>query len=733
MIPEFLSGPCFGDATPECTPSGEESNSLEGQTLRDGALTLGDKSGQLGTEIQGSLPGPAHDNEDGQLIPLSQGPQEHRAEVHAAGPANLYPDLMDMDINAFLIEPRKESEGETWDYDRAVRKDEDGEDVVEPAESEEHITSITPGLQDQPHLEFQDSSNDQGLAPVAQTGETLDAGPVDNEEDHEEEHDASLIQVPMEIVQPGNPDYENEEDEEWLEQDPQEDNMSSSPRSSSPPALFTSSPELSQSWSAAYSSSPPAVEPRSFGYRLPSSSPDYTYEKSHAIEMRDATRLDNMTELLEGAETHPNPPIEALVPRDEWNIVKDAAFPANREDANEPVLILDELPLGAVSQQPETEKAITKTNLEAGDEETRFGYGASVQIAQRLETHRPSKGSKEPNETPQEEVKECERSVFPSPHAVPSKYFLLREQKIGDSSDQTPGVVQLPAQNHESIAAEPSTSVIESQQSVAFRPMQPAVPNPRRPTIAGQKLQAKKLAKPFRCPTITVPPKPLKPNTPVSSSRDEPVQNARQPADKDNSMGVKVEDSKIQHRTKRAAAQFKSPLTVQSSDDQICVRPTLTIQALERRLQLLKRAVKVVKEEEEATLKQLIHKWTEAGREIAWEVWTLVKDSAAQENDWHPRIGKRKLQDGWGWDKGPDSKKGNRGSELWGWAVDGQDDGSGERGLALSLEGDASEDDKFGPEVEEGEVRQDTIGTMLAQLGICHTTLGWSEEEGSFV
>ncbi|KAH6915395.1 hypothetical protein BKA70DRAFT_1258841 [Coprinopsis sp. MPI-PUGE-AT-0042] len=267
----------------------------------------------------------------------------------------------------------------------------------------------------------------------------------------------------------------------------------------------------------------------------------------------------------------------------------------------------------------------------------------------------------------------------------------------------------------------------------AVRPKVQLIPNPRRPTAAGQKLQEKKLAKPFKCPTITAP--APKPSSIASSSRDaglraEPTGfDLPQPRLDTLSKDAKAlkEDTKIKHRTVRASAQFKLPLAI--APEQTLVRPTPTVQALERKVQILKRALKVTKENEEEVLEGLIHKWTEAGREIAYEVWTLVKDTT--QNDDNDRrnggiSGKRKVEDGWGWDEGPDSKKAK---ESWGWDASSSDsepvEGYGNEYETSADSGDTEEDME--------EVKHDTIGTMLAQLGICPDTLGWNEEEGCFV
>jgi len=151
------------------------------------------------------------------------------------------------------------------------------------------------------------------------------------------------------------------------------------------------------------------------------------------------------------------------------------------------------------------------------------------------------------------------------------------------------------------------------------------------------------------------------------------------------------------NRTKRAAAQFKSPLAPGSANAISAVRLTPTIQAMERKVQLLKRALKVKTEGEEETLVNLVKKWTEAGREAAYELWGLVKD-----------MGDGGRKEGW------------NGNGSWGWA--GYDELNPVKGRK---EKEAS--------CEEEERHVDTLGTMLKQLGIMPLTLGWNEEEEVFM
>jgi hypothetical protein len=177
-------------------------------------------------------------------------------------------------------------------------------------------------------------------------------------------------------------------------------------------------------------------------------------------------------------------------------------------------------------------------------------------------------------------------------------------------------------------------------------------------------------------------------------------------------------DSKIKYRTARAATQFKSPLSASNAlDSSSLVRLTPTIQALERKLQILKRAVKVREDVQEEVLEGLVKKWTEAGREVAWEVWNLIKDNASSDmGDGNSQSSKKRTFKGsWGWES-PGGAKKTRGEEIernWGWDV-----------VPISSRSE---------EEEEDDAPKHNLGTMLRQLGVAADTLGWDDDEDSFI
>ena len=248
------------------------------------------------------------------------------------------------------------------------------------------------------------------------------------------------------------------------------------------------------------------------------------------------------------------------------------------------------------------------------------------------------------------------------------------------------------------------------------------IPYPKRPSIAVHRLQQKKLAQPFRSPVL---PQASKVETRLKTSAtdlraDAVSSRSLTPKEEDSEKHVSSSsttlDSKIKYRTARAAAQFKSPLSAPNMlKDSSLVRLTPTIQALERKLQILKRAVKVREDVQEEVLEGLVKKWTEAGREVAWEVWNLVKDNGNSDGGHgnSQSSKKRAFQGSWGWESPGDGKK-PRGEEMernWGWDV-----------VPICAE-----------EEDEEDAPKHTLGTMLMQLGVAPDTLGWNDEEGSFI
>ncbi|KAF9534378.1 hypothetical protein CPB83DRAFT_332434 [Crepidotus variabilis] len=272
-------------------------------------------------------------------------------------------------------------------------------------------------------------------------------------------------------------------------------------------------------------------------------------------------------------------------------------------------------------------------------------------------------------------------------------------------------------------SAETARDPLEHQENVR-------VPGPKRSTLAAQKVQHKKLAKPFRPLTLV---QPARPQEPMLSTAFAGSPSGPNDADITSSLAAstppaKMSDDKIKHRTTRAAAQFKSPLSASMVDSDVdSARPTPNIQLLERKLQLLKRAVKARENSEEEELERLIKKWTEAGREIAYEVWDLVKDNVANDSGGNPTQ-KRGFQESWGWEDAGDAKRLKTEERNWGWDVVPVDEREAEQ--------EAQEYEEVGAKrkfVDDEDAPRHNLGVMLRELGIATEVLGWSEAEENFV
>lgn len=163
-------------------------------------------------------------------------------------------------------------------------------------------------------------------------------------------------------------------------------------------------------------------------------------------------------------------------------------------------------------------------------------------------------------------------------------------------------------------------------------------------------------------------------------------------------------------RTPRASAQFKSPLSAVTTpgvgNRRRAVSASPNVQALQLRLQNLKRAIKIRHGGEGEVLEGLTKKWTDVAREVAWEVWSVVKDNVQDV----AKLG------------------GGRGAlqSNWGWANDENKDAvAGAEKLNGETETLSEEDEPPVPE--------DTMSVMLRKMGIDPSTLGWDEDEGEFM
>jgi len=240
----------------------------------------------------------------------------------------------------------------------------------------------------------------------------------------------------------------------------------------------------------------------------------------------------------------------------------------------------------------------------------------------------------------------------------------------------------------------------------------PPVATTRRQTVASQKRSHKKLSAPFRSPLMkkTSDPKPSQ----DSDGRASGAVLAEPPAsDPETISSLVVHSSPCKSNStpakiltklalsSRAAAQFKSPFAARGESHRAVVLPTPTIQALERRATVLKRAIKIQRDGDKGKLAELAVKWREAAREAAYELWAIFRDSASSQVE----VGRK--------------------SEGWGWGWDDKKD-EGEMQSARGSQGDVDAD-------EHKEVQEETLGIMLRKMGIDPETLGWSDDQEAFV
>lgn len=165
--------------------------------------------------------------------------------------------------------------------------------------------------------------------------------------------------------------------------------------------------------------------------------------------------------------------------------------------------------------------------------------------------------------------------------------------------------------------------------------------------------------------------------------------------------------------TAAARAAFKSPLRVEGSQSKKLVLTSKKprVQTVQQRLQVLERALKIKEDKEDEKLQELIEKWRDVAKTVAWELWEIVREGNVDtiEEDRHRPVGGR----GFG-----------------GFANGGFDD---EWCWGGEEKREKQEEHEGQKEMEEEVKEERSIGLMLRQLGIAHETLGWDEEEGDFV
>ncbi|TBU32057.1 hypothetical protein BD311DRAFT_786032 [Dichomitus squalens] len=260
-------------------------------------------------------------------------------------------------------------------------------------------------------------------------------------------------------------------------------------------------------------------------------------------------------------------------------------------------------------------------------------------------------------------------------------------------------------------------------------------PQPTRPTPASQAKQYRKLAAPFRSPVIKGPLVQGGLHAVYASGRAASMAVRRLPEDEITAKhDVSVDPAILvanKDRTAKAAKQFKSPMQLTSPNTATSSSSTPasgtfsrvgaapTIQGLQGQVQTLKQAIKIKNSgdgDEDQVLEQLVEKWTEVGREVAWAVWGYVKDL-------DPGPGEQQ-QSGWFADEDEVNAERKRGFDSsWGY-----DDEPARKRAKTESDAEAESTVDVGLPVV-----QHTVGVMLRRLGIDPDTLGWNEDEGDFV
>ena len=308
-------------------------------------------------------------------------------------------------------------------------------------------------------------------------------------------------------------------------------------------------------------------------------------------------------------------------------------------------------------------------------------------------------------------------------------------------------------------------------------------------TLASQKKQHQKLASPFRSPLVQKTNTGNVGNSRVdattestciySSDGERPKTPVHGPV---RNHPVTVPRAKTAANTPKrgifssakASSPFKSPLMSSTISTLSQVNNSRKIQELERKVQLLKRAIKIKKDNDEEKLEKLTEKWRNAGQEAAWELWSIVRENDDGSDVPYPGTNTKSAESsslkGWGWASGEGNKLSSGSS--WGWdepsngASEEQEDDSEfpsptklenelfrslkkpftprstmlpptPRGAYFERQMDSATDLTESGEDEGNEdgppKPSKSLGTMLHQLGIAHHTLGWNEEEGDFL
>lgn len=141
-------------------------------------------------------------------------------------------------------------------------------------------------------------------------------------------------------------------------------------------------------------------------------------------------------------------------------------------------------------------------------------------------------------------------------------------------------------------------------------------------------------------------------------------------------------------------------------------------------------------EKEDEKLKNLINKWRLTGREVAWELWSIMKDRSPEDASmWGDDKGDRFSNNNWSW-----STKRNWGfDERSEGCADEDEENSGDSSIPSQFEAEMwntinikNTMKRQETEAENGGFPPHTLGTMLRSYNITDDILGWNNEEEDF-
>jgi hypothetical protein len=267
------------------------------------------------------------------------------------------------------------------------------------------------------------------------------------------------------------------------------------------------------------------------------------------------------------------------------------------------------------------------------------------------------------------------------------------EPKSGDR-DQTSG--QLARSKKENIYLQQTGETSDSNLKLHEASSNLSKSSPNHPSVPSQHRSAKTIRTPFRSPLL---------NKTLGANQQQPSRKGKgaHPTKSDLRSTLQSVPAGLELRkrgalsrikgtgTTAARAAFKLPLRTGTSG-----APTATNafssshkavsrnDPIQNRMQLLRRAVKIKESGEDEKLVALVAKWREVAKDVAWELWGLVKEGNVGEGI-ESRISAGSGE-GFGLCGGNDRRWGNGGFDAawgedsqqnWAWAAGTEEDGAG--------------------------------------------------------